>query len=140
MRRQLRQGSAKRLGQSLLRSSGYACDALERRVLLSALNLDPSFNGTGKVITDINGGDDKATAVAIQADGKTVVAGYSTVNGVSHVSLVRYNTDGSLDSGLPGDLNIADHFGTAGRVIANFSSAGDGDTPGRYVFKVTKRS
>jgi uncharacterized delta-60 repeat protein len=37
--------------------------------------LDPSFNSTGKVITAIGSGNDNAYALALQPDGKIVVAG-----------------------------------------------------------------
>src|SRR6185369_4103592 len=40
-------------------------------------SLDPSFNGTGKVITAIGPGGDGADALALQADGKLVAAGFS---------------------------------------------------------------
>jgi len=57
--------------------------------------LDPSFDGDGIVITDLSG-DDAAFAVAIQADGKIVVGGF-TDDGVS-AALLRYDTDGTLDT------------------------------------------
>src|ERR1044071_4855271 len=37
--------------------------------------LDTSFGSTGKVITAIGSGDDYANSVAVQSDGKIVVAG-----------------------------------------------------------------
>jgi uncharacterized delta-60 repeat protein len=55
--------------------------------------LDTSFSGDGKLTTDL-GDDDTAYAVAIQGDGKIVVAGES----VAGVGLARYTSDGSLDS------------------------------------------
>src|SRR5205085_282601 len=39
--------------------------------------LDTTFNGTGKVLTAIGSGNDIGQAVALQSDGKIVVAGYS---------------------------------------------------------------
>jgi len=78
--------------------------------------LDPSFGNAGKVSTDIEGGSDQAFAVALQADGKLVVAGSSDVSpkGKSF-ALVRYNNDGSLDAS----------FGTAGKVVTSFGSQSD---------------
>lgn len=55
-------------------------------------SLDTSFGG-GKVFTPIGTGDDKASAVAIQPDGKILVAGFSG----SDFALVRYNSNGVLD-------------------------------------------
>ena len=40
--------------------------------------LDTSFDSDGKVTTAIGSGHDQAFSVAIQSDGKIVVAGYST--------------------------------------------------------------
>jgi uncharacterized delta-60 repeat protein len=68
--------------------------------------LDPAFNGTGLVTTNIGGGT--ASAVVLQPDGKTVVAGYSGTN----IVLTRYGVDGSLDSA---------HFGSSGIVTTNFA-------------------
>ena len=41
-----------------------------------------------------------AKSVIVQADGKVVVAGYTTVGGINQGLLVRYNSDGSLDTGF----------------------------------------
>ena len=65
---------------------------------------------------------DSATAVAVQTDGKFVVAGFSWNNysGTDQNACViqRFNVNGSVDSG----------FGSAGRVLQNFSpSAGRND-------------
>lgn len=56
-------------------------------------SLDNSFNGTGKVTTNIYL-NDTAYGVVQQQDGKLVVAG--TSNGKA--ALVRYNADGSIDN------------------------------------------
>jgi uncharacterized delta-60 repeat protein len=61
-------------------------------------SLDTTFNTTGMVTTAIGGGADNANAVAIQADGKIVAAGYSNNGTDLDFALVRYNTDGSLDT------------------------------------------
>lgn len=61
--------------------------------------LDLTFGVGGKVISSITPGQDKAYGVTIQIDGKIIVAGYSTstVTG-KDFTVVRYNTNGSLDS------------------------------------------
>ncbi|MHA3775569.1 DUF7453 family protein [Verrucomicrobiota bacterium sgz303538] len=64
--------------------------------------LDTGFNGTGKVITPIGFGQDYGNSVAVQADGKIVVAGYSLTEVNFDFALVRYNTDGSLDTTFNG--------------------------------------
>jgi uncharacterized delta-60 repeat protein len=62
-------------------------------------HLDPSFSGDGKVRTDLPGWD-AASAVAIQADGRIVVAGLSWTNDGDKGSFVvaRYTEDGRLDA------------------------------------------
>ena len=73
-------------------------------------DLDTSFGGDGKVITNF-GDSSQASAVAIQPDGKIVVAGEVWVQGVRDIGLVRYLPDGTLDR----------TFGDFGRVITDFS-------------------
>ncbi|MGO4776184.1 delta-60 repeat domain-containing protein, partial [Lysobacter sp. 2RAB21] len=75
--------------------------------------LDTSFNGTGKVTTTPSGScSGQARALALQADGKIVVAGTSCPNFTStrNFTIYRYNTDGSLDTG----------FGSSGKATVNF--------------------
>ncbi len=67
--------------------------------------LDNTFGTNGTARTFIHGGDstnDKAYSVAIQTDGKIVVAGYSvdTTGGTSYASfaLARFNSNGTLDN------------------------------------------
>ena len=67
--------------------------------------LDESFGDGGRVVTDFDAAD-YGYGVAIQADGKIVVAGSSG----DDFALARYNTDGSLDS----------DFGDGGRVWTDF--------------------
>lgn len=62
-------------------------------------SLDPSFGIGGKVVTSITNGLDQAHGVAIQTNGKIVVAGNSSssITGKDFVC-ARYNTNGTLDS------------------------------------------
>ncbi|HEX4245428.1 MAG TPA: hypothetical protein VHY77_07680, partial [Acidimicrobiales bacterium] len=77
--------------------------------------LDSSF-GTGGTVTTaiagVNGNGDAALAVALQSNGKIVVGGYtSSLSGgtaTEEMALVRYNTNGGLDTG----------FGTSGIATA----------------------
>src|SRR5436190_49235 len=66
-------------------------------------NLDLSFNSTGKVTTSLFSDTfDRAFAVAVQSDGKIVVAG-STDNGNStKIAVLRYNPNGTLDNTFNG--------------------------------------
>jgi len=76
-------------------------------------SLDAGFGIGGKVTTSIVGSsNDYANALGIQSDGRIVVAGYSYNGTKYNITLVRYNTDGSLDAG----------FGTGGIVTTSIGS------------------
>ncbi|QJW99967.1 beta strand repeat-containing protein [Frigoriglobus tundricola] len=62
-------------------------------------SLDTTF-GTGGIVETTVGGNDLATSIAIQTDGKIVVAGTAGAAYAfeSDFDVVRYNTDGSLDA------------------------------------------
>ena len=73
-------------------------------------SLDTSFGTAAIVSTDFFGGDDKAHAVALQADGRIVVAGVAHDGVFDRFALARYNADGSLDAS----------FGAGGKVTTSF--------------------
>ena len=81
-------------------------------------SLDTSFDGDGKLTTVFVGNGDEVSAVAIQTDGKIVVAGYGiAVRAVcADFTVVRYNSDGSLDTSFDSD----------GVVTTDFNSGSDG--------------
>ena len=79
-------------------------------------NLDATFGTAGLVTTDLGPGmQDEGQAVALQADGKIVAAGFAGVGADGDFALVRYNADGSLDSS----------FGSGGIVTTDFFGASD---------------
>jgi uncharacterized delta-60 repeat protein len=97
-------------------------ESLEVRTLFAnPTDLDVSFSGDGKVITDFGGANDVAHAVAVQLDGKVVVAGETqvTVGGVKKTAFaaVRFNADGSLDDGSVKDTSKGDKFGAGGKFV-----------------------
>lgn len=80
--------------------------------------LDPSFGTGGKVSTAFNNGgrSDEAQAVAVQPDGKILVAGTSDQGASGYdFALARYNADGTLDA----------TFGNGGRVTTAFGNGAD---------------
>jgi uncharacterized delta-60 repeat protein len=79
-------------------------------------SLDTSLGTGGKVNTDFSGGTDEAWTLAVQSDGKIVVAGWTRVGSSADFALARYNSDGSLDA----------TFGSAGKVTTDFSGGCDG--------------
>ena len=72
-------------------------------------SLDETFDGDGKVMTNIGSSGDGAEAVAIQPDGKIVAAGYRFRNGLDDSALIRYNPNGSVDTSF-GTNGIAIHL------------------------------
>jgi uncharacterized delta-60 repeat protein len=75
-------------------------------------SLDKSFGKAGKVLTNVvaveDGPEESARAVAIQPDGKIVVAG-ATGNYVSDFAVVRYDSKGKLDT----------KFGKGGKAVTD---------------------
>jgi uncharacterized delta-60 repeat protein len=68
-------------------------------------SLDPTFAGDGTQMTSFRDSND-ANAVAIQPNGKIVVAGDTTrdiFNAPYNYALARYNTNGTLDPSFSGD-------------------------------------
>jgi len=76
-------------------------------------SLDTGFDSDGKATTDFGSTDDIGYSMAIQSNGKIIVAG-STGTDIfdTHFGLARYNTDGSLDTTFSGD----------GKVVSNPSN------------------
>ncbi|MCP3879389.1 MAG: hypothetical protein GY701_13515, partial [Sulfitobacter sp.] len=76
--------------------------------------LDTSFGGgDGILTTAIGAGDDLAASVTMQSDGKIQVSGSSDNGSDKDLALVRYNTDGSLDTSFDGDGILTTAFGSA---------------------------
>jgi uncharacterized delta-60 repeat protein len=79
-------------------------------------NLDTTFGlGTGKVITAMGAGEDTARALAVQHDGKIVVAGTCHNGSDNDFCLARYNANGVLDA----------TFGSGGKVITDVGTFQD---------------
>ncbi|MEZ0318206.1 MAG: cadherin-like domain-containing protein [Methylophilaceae bacterium] len=84
-------------------------------------SLDSSFSGDGKLTTKIGIGIDNAYSIAVQSDGKVLLAGSSS-DTTNNIAVVRYNSDGTLDSSFDSD----------GKFIANFAMT-DGAAKGVIV-------
>jgi uncharacterized delta-60 repeat protein len=78
-------------------------------------SLDPGFGDGGKVITDFGYGVDVAYALALEPDGRIVVAGTATNGTDQDFALARYHSDGTLDAG----------FGRGGKVRTDFFNEDD---------------
>ncbi|MFI8099939.1 calcium-binding protein [Streptomyces sp. NPDC086023] len=70
-------------------------------------DLDPAFDGDGKVVTDL-GGYSGVDGMAVQPDGKIVTVGYAWTSETSgDFTVVRHNPNGSLDTTFGGGDGIA---------------------------------
>ncbi len=74
-------------------------------------SLDTSFGTNGWIATEFDSSDSQVKDIALQADGKFLLGGYSYNNstGVNSMAVARYNEDGSIDT----------TFGTSGKVTIN---------------------
>lgn len=83
--------------------------------------LDTSFSFDGKVTVDFGGDNDQCNAVALQGDGKIVVAGTTNAAGNSDFAVARLSADGTLDTG----------FGNGtGKAVVAFDAGGSNDDIG----------
>ncbi len=76
-------------------------------------SLDNSFSSNGWDTLNFGGTDNRCEALAIQPDGKIIVAGNGHNGWDPDLALARYNTDGTLDNS----------FGTGGKVLLHYSIA-----------------
>ena len=77
--------------------------------------LDTSFNGTGIVTVAFGSNEDVAHALAIQNDGKILVAGHSFTGSFRDIAIARLNTNGTLDT----------TFGINGKVTTDLAGNND---------------
>ncbi len=73
-------------------------------------SLDTTFGAAGFVTTDFAGKTNAASSVAVQADGKIIVAGNSNNVTDNDFAVVRYNMDGSLDNSFSVDGIVTADF------------------------------
>ena len=78
-------------------------------------SLDTSFDSDGKLTTDFGRSLDGARSVAINADGKMIVAGVTNSHNSLDFAIARYNSNGSPDAS----------FGPGGKLTTDFSAGGD---------------
>jgi uncharacterized delta-60 repeat protein len=96
--------------------AGMTCDSNEENCNFALARytangtLDTTFSTDGKLITDFGGGDDRGKALAIQSNGKIVVAGNTVKPAYSIIALARYNPNGSLDTTFSGDGKVTTNF------------------------------
>ena len=89
-------------------------------------SLDTNFNGSGIVTTPVNSFSDEANGVAVQSDGKIVVAGYAYSGDSQVFALLRYNVNGILDTNFNGSGKVTTRFGSYGDVGRSVAILSDG--------------
>jgi uncharacterized delta-60 repeat protein len=113
--------------------------------------LDTGFGDGGRISTDLGTKADHGNAVALQPDGKVLIAGstHDSMQGDNFV-LVRYTADGKLDSGFGKSGSVATDFGGAadvanavgiesdGRIVVAGTSHGDDNTDRIAVARYTR--
>ena len=75
-------------------------------------SLDNTFGVGGMLTTAIGSGPEIGQSVTVQPDGKILVAGRSYNGSDLDFALVRYNSDGSLDTSFNGDGMLTTDFGS----------------------------
>ena len=85
-------------------SSIFAGGDISTARLLTTGVLDPTFDTDGIAVTAVYPGDSQARSMMVQTDGKIVVGGGPGANGSeTEAAIIRYNSNGSLDTSFDGD-------------------------------------
>lgn len=109
--------------------SGYSKNTSDDFALVrynSDGSLDTSFGGDGIILTTIGTGSDIGYSVAVQSDGKIVVGGVSNNGSNTDFAMVRYNSDGSLDTTFSSDGKVTTAIGTGSDVGYSVAIQADG--------------
>jgi len=75
---------------------------------------DASFGLNGIVISDFNNTNDQAVALGIQSNQKIILAGTTIINDNTNFLMIRYNTDGTIDTSFGINSN--------GRVVTDINN------------------
>ncbi|HEU0114324.1 MAG TPA: hypothetical protein VFQ80_06600, partial [Thermomicrobiales bacterium] len=78
---------------------GAGADLVVTRLTAAGV-FDPSFGGGSSLVVDLGSVGDEADGVALQRDGKLLVVGHQVLG---PISVLRFNPDGTPDSGFDGD-------------------------------------
>lgn len=88
--------------------------------------LDATFSSDGRVVTPIGAGNSDAYAVALQTDGKLVVAGACGNGGSRDICLVRYNPNGTINGNFATNGVAITAVGTGEDAAAGVAIQSDG--------------
>jgi uncharacterized delta-60 repeat protein len=125
-------------------AAGYAERRFLPRFAVAKLHLDGTrargFGNRGVRLVDLGPGGDAAFGLAVQPDGKPVLAGYASAGGRTDWGVVRLTAGGRLDGGFGGDGIVTTPFTAAyefaqavaiqgnGRIVVAGSAHGPGGT------------
>jgi uncharacterized delta-60 repeat protein len=111
-------------------AAGYAYDGVKNNFAVVRYNtdgsLDTSFDTDGIVTTTIQSRASEANSIAVQSDGKIVAAGYAYDGVKNNFAVVRYNTDGSLDTSFDTDGQVITAFGSGHSFAYSIAVQSDG--------------
>ena len=89
-------------------------------------SLDASFDGNGKVVTAVGLGNEFIGQVALQADGKILVSGSSFNGSDNDFTVLRYNSDGTLDTSFANNGTYIYDFNGGSDLATSLVVQGDG--------------
>jgi uncharacterized delta-60 repeat protein len=93
-------------------------------------SLDVTFGGDGRVTTNFTSKFDASSALALQTDGRIIVAGLAGGRLVygddQKFALARYNADGSLDTTFSGDGKVTTNLTSGPEFAHSVAIQGDG--------------
>jgi uncharacterized delta-60 repeat protein len=117
LRALVRMDDGRYVGCGIFASPGTANDFVVVRFNAGG-TLDATFDGVGYAVTAFgpSGPGEQCNAVAVQADGMVVSAGYTYEAGPSRVALTRHTASGQLDT----------LFGSGGKLVINASGSPNG--------------
>ena len=92
-----------------------------------SVGIDPTFSSGGEAIAHFGYGNDSVQALAVQSDGKIVLAGYALRGTDTDFAIVRLNANGSRDTS----------FGTNGRVTVDVAAVAGSPGDNDYAYAVS---
>ena len=111
-------------------AGGYAESASLPRFAVAKLHLDGSrvrpFGRRGVKLVNLGAGADSAYGLAVQADGKPVLAGYASHDGRADWGVVRLHAGGGPDGSFGGDGIVTTAFTSAYELAAAVAMQPDG--------------
>ncbi|MGB5025640.1 MAG: T9SS type A sorting domain-containing protein [Saprospiraceae bacterium] len=88
--------------------------------------IDNAFGINGTAITPILNAGDQGLAIAIQNDGKIIQGGYTDNGSNGDFALIRYHSNGALDTSFDIDGKVTTSVGTANDIIRAVAIQDDG--------------